>query len=145
MAEKFVQNAKKNRDIVAHSMQAEEQRLTAVQEEAHKKKGSKREKVRARQAKAAREDAADVERSVHFLGRLIALFDKQGNYIGPRNDDHSPAAVTARERICSYKAFADEKKEKLARIQKKAAAQAQAPQTKMEKMMKNATGRLIPE
>ena len=144
MAEKFVQKVK-NRDIVAHSMAAEEKRLTAIQEEAHKNKGSKRAKVRARQAKAAREDAADVERCVHFYGRLTALFDKQGNYVGPKNNDQSPAAVAVRERICKYKAFADEKRDCLHRIQKKAAKESQSPQTAAEKMMKKATGQLIPE
>ena len=142
MAEKFVQNVK-NRDIVAHSMAAEEKRLTAIQEEAHKNKGSKRAKVRARQAKAAREDAADVERCVHFYGRLTALFDKQGNYVGPKNNDQSPAAVAVRERICKYKAFADEKRDCLHRIQKNPAKNLSRQKPPWKKRVKQATGQLI--
>ena len=109
-------------DNVAHHLQRQEKMMQDAQEKAHA--GSRRQKVRARQAKKAREDAADIERAVHFCGRFAEMFDKKGQYVGPKNDDFSPAAVEARKRLVDMKAFAEEKRPQLARIQKKASEDA---------------------
>ena len=45
-----------------------------AQKKAHA--GSRHQKVRARQAKKAREDAADVERAVRFVERFAEMFNK---------------------------------------------------------------------